>query len=248
MSVEKTEAIILAVLPYRETSCILRLFTETHGLIQGIAKGVRKDTRSAPVDRGILVDVLVYHKPNRDLHTLGKLQPVDFFPGIRECLNRSAIRDTALELFLKSVTQTGHGHELYRLLLSFLKNLQNTGKNLIFPLLWHFFHEYSSLAGFRIQKNRCPGCAKDTQQTGGVLQIARGALICPDCARSGNSRAFLNPEQIRLLDQVETDHRGCNDMKECLRVTGLLLSYCRYHLDIRSPLNSLNFMETMLDM
>lgn len=246
MSVEKTEAVILALLPYRETSCILRLFTRTHGLVQGIAKGVRKDSKSTPLDRGILVDILLYIKPNRDLHTLGKLQVVDFFSETRANLTRSAVRDTALELYLKSITQSGPNREIYKLLISFLKELGYARRDLVFPLLWHFLHEYSSLAGFRIQTGRCAGCGSDTEKTGGTLQIAKGALVCRKCAPASNPEAFLSAEAIPFLDRIETDRRGFVDMKECLRITGLLLSYCRYHLDIRKPFNSLDFMESML--
>ncbi len=246
MSVEKTSAVILALTPYRETSCILRLFTEDHGLVHGVAKGVKKDAKSVPLDRGFLVETLLYLRPNRDLHTLGGLQVTDFLPAIRADLVKSAVRDTALELYLKSITQSGAHPELYSLLVSFLKRLESVVARFAFPLLWHFLHEYCSLAGFKINTEVCTACGNDTTWSGGVLQISAGSLYCPSCARSSGSQYMLTPQVVAFLDSIDTGGQSVNDMGECLRVTGLLLSYCRHHLDIRTGFKSLSFMETML--
>ena len=124
MSAEKTDSVILSVAPYRETSCILRLFTHTHGLVHGIAKGARGGGKSStPLDRGFLLESLLYYKPNRELHTLGSPHVTNFFPAIRSDITKSALRDVALELYLKSITQSEPHPELFELLVSFLTGM-----------------------------------------------------------------------------------------------------------------------------
>ena len=84
MGAEKTKALILQVLPYRESSCILYLFTEKHGLIHGIAKGIRrKKSKQDLIERGFLVELIVYIRPHRELHTLSSIHVLEFFSAVR---------------------------------------------------------------------------------------------------------------------------------------------------------------------
>ncbi|MDR0308030.1 MAG: DNA repair protein RecO [Chitinispirillales bacterium] len=247
MSAQKVTAVVLTITPYRETSCILRLFTHSHGLVHGIVKGARKDGKSVPLDRGFLLEMLLYYKPNRELHMLGALHVTEFFPGLRTDILRPALRDIALELYLKSITQSEPHPELFDLLTSFLKNLESVKQGFVFPLLWHFINKYCSLAGFGIAVEKCPECGADILKKGGILDIAAGVLICKKCAPvRTHTQACLDAYVISFLDKIETDESVRLKNYECLRITELLLLYCRHHFDIRKDFNSLGFVKTML--
>jgi DNA repair protein RecO (recombination protein O) len=275
MSAEKTESVILSVIPYRETSCITRLFTRSLGLVHGIAKGVRKGGKSAtPLDRGFLLDALVYYRPNRELHTLGGLHVANFFPGIRSDLTKSAVRDIALELYLKSITQSEPHPELFDLIVSFFADMEESLRpELLFPLLWRFIHNYCVMTGFGIDTKICKVCGNDirhavittgtdTTDNRYLLEFDSGALVCGKCALSkaygrnitgvGIDRG-IDASVIRFIDGV--DIGDSNDINiaaprnygknEYLRVTELLLLYCRRHLDIQAQFNSLEFVKSM---
>jgi len=216
---EKTESVILSIAPYRETSCILRLFTRTRGLVHGIAKGVRKGGKSSvPLDRGFLLESQLYYKPNRELHTLGSLHVVDFFPAIRSNITRSAIRDIALELYLKSITQSEPHPELFELIVSFFADMEESPPSTSqYPPLWRFIHRYCGFMGFGI----------DTEN-GRVDGIDTAVIKFIDCAGCADGGAPLNRSK-----------------GESLRVTELLLQYCRRHLDIRTHFNSLEFLRSL---
>jgi DNA repair protein RecO len=160
MSAEKTEAVILSVAPYRETSCILRLYTNTRGLIHGIAKGTRKSPKSTPLDRGFLMETLFYYKPNRELHTIGSPHITNFFPLIRADIIKSAIRDIALELYLKTIPQSDPHPELFELIVDF-SNIIEEKSELLFPLLWRFICRYCSLTGFGMDAKNYKLCGID---------------------------------------------------------------------------------------
>ena len=277
MPAEKAESVILSVIPYRETSCILRLFTRSLGLVHGIAKGARKSGKSAtPLDRGFLLDALVYHRPNRELHTLGGLHVANFFPGIRSDLTKAAVRDIALELYLKSITQSEPHPELFDLIASFLVDMEESSRpELLFPLLWRFIHKYCLMTGFGIDTKYCKVCGGnihhaaintniDTAAAGNryLLEFDSGALICGKCALSkAGGRAIarfgvdngIDASIIRFIDGIDsndisrTDINPLHDYRksEHLRITELLLLYCRRHLDIRSQFNSLEFVKSM---
>jgi DNA repair protein RecO len=217
MSAEKTESVILSIAPYRESSCILRLFTRSRGLVHGIAKGTRKGGKSSvPLDRGFLIESQLYYKPNRELHTLGGLHVVNFFPDIRSDITKSAIRDIALELYLKSITQSEPHPELFELIVSFLAGVEESApsKN-PYPPLWLFIRRYCLFMGFGIDQKNSGMSGIDTA----VIEFIDGGV---------DGGASINRPK-----------------GECLRITELLLQYCRRHLDIRTHFNSLEFLRAL---
>jgi len=228
MSAEKTESIILSAAPYRETSCILRLFTRSRGLVHGIAKGARRSggkSAPTPLDRGLLLEALLYHRPNRELHTLGNLHVTNFFHGIRADITKSALRDIAIELYLKSITEPSPHPELFDLLLDFLTELDgvdtvntdnavdaaNDNANAAFVKLWRFIGGYCEHTGFGIDAENCKNSGVDSR----IVKIINGT----DAA-------------------VSSDNYSVN---ERITATEQLLRYCRRHFDIRATFNSMEF-------
>jgi len=253
MSAEKTESIILSAAPYRETSCILRLFTRSHGLVHGIAKGVRRGSGKStptPLDRGLLLEALLYHRPNRELHTLGGLHVANFFHGIRADITKSALRDVAIELYLKTITEPSPHPELFELLVDFLGGLDgigtvdtvntadivdnfnnvntvntindNTYVNAAFLLLWRFIGGYCEHNGFGISVEN----HKDSGIDSRIVNI-------------------INYDEIDATTENITRPRLNYSIGECINATEQLLRYCRRHFDIRNAFNSMEFVRSL---
>jgi DNA repair protein RecO (recombination protein O) len=219
MSAEKTESIILSVAPYRETSCILRLFTRSRGLVHGIAKGARRSSGKStptPLDRGLLLEALLYHRPNRELHTLGGLHVANFFHGIRADITKSALRDITIELYLKTITEPSPHPELFDLLVGFLAGLDGErNPSAAFLMLWRFIGSYCEHTGFGINTENYAGNGIDSR----VVKIIS-------------------------VEDAERPHYSYS-MGECVNVTEQLLRYCRLHFDIRAPFNSMEFVRCL---
>lgn len=125
MAIDKTKAFVLKTLPYRETSGIFYLLTERQGISHGIAKGIRKKKTSASfVERGFLIETLLYSRPHRELHTLGDIHIVNYYPAIREDLIKSALRDAVFETLLINVSAGFPVPELFSLVTRFLVCLE----------------------------------------------------------------------------------------------------------------------------
>ncbi len=221
MSVEKTESIILSAAPYRETSCIMRLFTRSRGLVHGIAKGVRRSGKSTPtpLDRGLLLEAMLYHRPNRELHTLGALHVANFFHGIRVDITKSALRDVAIELYIKTITEPSPHPELFDLLLAFLVGLDETGTAdpcAAFLMLWRCIGSYCEHTGFGIDTENHAGSGIDPRI---IRIIGEGGRNVKNAARSGDLYSW----------------------GECVDATEQLLRYCRRHFDVRTAFNSMEF-------
>ena len=112
MSINKTLHLVLAVMPYRETSSIVTLLSRRFGRVSGIARGVRRSPQAPlTLERGQLVELVLYLKPHRELHTIGAVSVVDYFPSIRADMGKMALRDACFELMLKTATAS-ETHEL----------------------------------------------------------------------------------------------------------------------------------------
>jgi hypothetical protein len=233
VSAEKTESIILSAAPYRETSCILRLFTRSRGLVHGIARGARRGGRKStpvPLDRGVLTEALLYHRPNRELHTLGALHVTNFFHGIRADITKSALRDAAIELYVKSITEPSPHPELFDLLVDFFSGLDELGEiNDInaanaediaaFTMLWRFIGSYCGHNGFGID-------TENYRYSGINPSVVK--IINEECRESGAARPL---------------HGYSKD--DCVNATAQLLRYCQRHFDIRSAFNSMEFIRSL---
>lgn len=251
MSIEKTTAIILSMLPWRETSLILTLFTKEYGKISGIAKGIRR-TKSTitPLERGQIIDTVVYVKQTRTLQILAELQVLDFYPSIRSDLEKTALRDTALELLLKSIHDTDTHPELYEKSCQFFNDLENsTDISAYFMLLWRYILDIAKLLGFGIALDNCICCKHNAplQTSGGFLAIEMGGIICFSCGNKNMTREFFLPSSILLqLNGTIAQHGYALTRQELLRLTKALIYYCRLHMDMKQEFKSLAFIEEFL--
>lgn len=250
MGITKTRAIVLSIIPYRESSVIVNLYTSDHGRISGIAKGIkRKSKNSIPLERGSVIELLIYIKNNRDLHTLADIQILDYFPDIRCDLSKTAIRDAAFELILKAVILTEPHPELFQLLQLFLQNLQATDKKEpCFLFLWKFYIQTAELLGFAPDFNTCKICGKsEFLVNGGFLILERGGLYCKCCSEKLLlSNTFIDGAILHIIKGMDKFLPVMTN-RELIRLTRIFTSYCRFHLDIPHEFKTIEFIEQMVE-
>ena len=249
MSAEKTRALILKTLPYSETSLIMHLFTEEHGLVHGIAKGVRKQkSRQDFLERGLLVELIVYLKPHRELHTLGSVNVLEFFPAIRTNLVKSTLRDAAFEVVLSSITETDAHPGLFTFFEKFLRHLHRAAEEEVNPCaLWLFYHRFAQHMGFGLDLRRCISCGAVI--TGDAnLSVTRGGLACDACCGKPHDDFSVPSPVLSYLaggNPKPPVLRRKLPVKTRKRVTRLLADYCRYHFDIQKEYKALVFLDEM---
>ncbi len=247
MGIQKTMAFVLSMLPYRESSAIVTLYTNEYGRVNGIAKGVRKRSKNAlPLERGFLVDLVLYIKQGRDLHTLADINIYDYYPGIRGDLYKTAIRDAAFELILKSVMVSESHPELFSLLQQFLNSLQSSDIPENFALLWRFYLKTAELLGFALRFDCCRCCGREILgHEGGFLVVENGGLYCSRCGENRSlAETYINGDVLQKLKGSTLPLKLSSE--ELIRLTRLAVSYCRYHLDIRQGFKTIGFIEEII--
>jgi hypothetical protein len=103
------------------------------------------------------------------------------------------------------------------------------------------------VCGVGIYRNHAVNKADDRY----ILDVESGALVCKKCASlRGNGRVnidnYVNGYVIGFIDETNDGLPRNQQNNEHLRITELLLLYCRRHLDIRNQLNSFEFVKSIL--
>lgn len=251
MGAEKSKALVLKVLPYRESSYILHLFTEKHGLIHGIAKGIRrKKSKQDFLERGFLIELIVYIKPHRELHTVGSLHVLEFFPSVRTSLIKSALRDAAFETVLAAITVSDFHPELHEFFHKFMQYLQRASEKECHPFaLWLFYHRFSQHMGFGLDLKRCISCRSELKNDA-YMTMSKGGLECGSCKKTTHENLLIPKMVLSFLKHGSPKPEKLRkDLtpQETKKITWLLADYCRYHFDTRKEYKALQFLDEMTE-
>jgi DNA repair protein RecO len=255
MAPHKTKAFILKVNPYRESSCILYLFTEHHGLVHGIAKGVRQKKSGIPsLERGFCAELLLYTRPHRELHTLAAIAILDYYPRLRTDLYKNAVRDMAFEVILATMSVDSPHPEIFSYLNNFLGILETRPAAQCFPAMaWKFFHDFSALMGFGPDIDKCAQCGRRfSGMPGAYLFLESGTLQCDACAAPhGKAGAFLPQAVLALLSETASqEHQEEIERmsgQEVRRISHQLARYCQYHFQHYADFKSLEFLDSLIE-
>ncbi|MBP9005277.1 MAG: DNA repair protein RecO, partial [Candidatus Marinimicrobia bacterium] len=81
MAIIRTRAFVIKTIPFKDTSLIARLFTESNGKVAVLAKGARnlKSPFRGYLEPLSLLEVQFYYKPTRDIQTLSQAETIRSF-------------------------------------------------------------------------------------------------------------------------------------------------------------------------
>lgn len=111
---------MLSYFRYRETSVIVRVYTEAFGLQSYLVNGVRsaksKTNRIALFQPLTLLDMVVYYRPDRELHRLSEVKTNHPFQSIPFDMAKASIALFISELMTKSLKEETGNPELFQFL------------------------------------------------------------------------------------------------------------------------------------
>ncbi len=147
----KTRGIIFRVVKYRETSIITNLYTEEFGLSSYIVNNVRSPKSKFNIgyfEPLNLVEIIAYHKPNRDIDRITEIKTTYPLHDIRQDMQKSAMIIFLAEVLDKCIIEHDKNDILFAFLTSAIKQLENSQGNNSFHL--QFLFKLSSYLGFGI--------------------------------------------------------------------------------------------------
>ncbi|MGH3053933.1 MAG: DNA repair protein RecO, partial [Gaiellaceae bacterium] len=189
-----TEAVVLRSIRLGEADRVLHLYTEAHGRIGAVAKGVRKTmsrfgARLEPLSH---VD-LVLHRGRGELETVTSAQLVRSHREAREDYYRFSVGMIGAEAMLRLFSEEEANERAFTALTRFLDLLDaaphTADRPTLDPLGLAFQLKLLWLAGYLPHVTACAECGAEQEPLVGYSPRAGGAL-CMRCAQAADAQAL----------------------------------------------------------
>lgn len=241
----RTEAVLLRAHDYGDSSRILRFYTEDHGLLSVVARGVRGRSGKGTTTMATFAsgELTAYVKPHRDLHTMKDFECRRLRAGLGADVLRFAGASAAAELVLshtEAEAQPGLFHALVHAL-DELEGAELQGRpGAILAGLWTITEAF----GFAPQIDGCIRCGQLLEESDfGRFDLAAGGIRCPTCSE-GAAGPRVGPGARTQLATLLRGERP-SDLSHTRQHLGLLADYLAYHV-VSKPLKSLRFLSDLL--
>lgn len=239
--IEPTRGLVLRQLKYGETSLILTVFTERFGVHAYMLKGVRssrhKSIRTGLLQPCSLLDLVVDHRPGRQLQQLREFTPNYFPQQMQEDVIRNSIGVFSAEVLHKLLPEAESMPELFAFCQEFMQELDRLPLSAVanFPV-YFLIHcgrflgyamqgRYSARFNFADAREACFSAApgmdtdalmdEDAAALDALLQVASISELSR-IELSGATRYRLVVWYVQFL-QIQTQHMGKPRSLEILR-------------------------------
>ncbi|MCR4338187.1 MAG: DNA repair protein RecO [Candidatus Omnitrophica bacterium] len=198
----KTPAIVLKTIDFRETSRIAIFFTQDHGKVSGLLKGIRKDPKKfgSSLERFSVNDIVFYQYRNSDLHLVSQCDMKEYFYAIRQDMSKFLAASYVAELVQAIMPNEEKNLLVFQLMLDFLKSLSS--KTEIHSLVHAFQIKILLYSGFRPHLDTCLKCKKKIQAKA-KFSLKDGGLICLQCPTFNTEVYMISPGTVASILHVE---------------------------------------------
>jgi DNA repair protein RecO (recombination protein O) len=176
----KTEAIVLRSIRYGEADRILHLYSQDHGRLGAIAKGVRrvKSRLGGRIEPFARVN-LILRQGRGELCTITGADTVHAHPSLRE--RRASIERAtqACDAVLRLLDSTEPNPPAYNLLAHELALLDASPEAAVRAQALAFRMKLLLAAGFAPELAACASCGE--REHLGAFSAAAGGIVCPGC-------------------------------------------------------------------
>lgn len=202
MAAEKTLAIVLRVVDFSESSCVVTLYTRDFGKIGALAKGGRrpKGPFEGALDVLSVCRIVFLHKSGQSLDLLTEAKLERRFRAAQQHLDRLYGGYYVVELLGLLTTEHDVNSDLYDLADFTLGEIEHSED--LSALLLHFELNALQLCGHLPELEQCVVCGRPLAPQGHVVfGLLAGGVVCDRC-RAGQRKV------VRISrDTIQTMHR-----------------------------------------
>jgi DNA repair protein RecO (recombination protein O) len=237
-----TSAIVLHVMPYGETSKILRLLTRDLGLQSAIARGARRaKARTGPrLDLFSEGQATLAVRTQRDLHPLTAFELTAAHGGLAADIGRFAAASAVAELALRCAPEDVHP-EVFDAVAAAFAALEGAaaadGDAVALAAVWGLV----AALGFTPTLDRCAACGAEVH--GGLaFSAAQGGALCA-VHRRGVRAAQLGPGDAAALAALVAGRLPDAPLgsRHAAAHRRLLIGFIRHHLAEQREMPALAF-------
>lgn len=229
----KTEGLVIKTVKFQETSLIVKIFTERHGLLSFLVNGVRTtkaQNKAALFQPLTFLDLIIYYRDNKNLLRLKEYKNAYVYQSLPFDIVKSSAAQVILEVVDKCIREEEENSELY----AFLKHtftVADTLEKLPPNFLLNFLIDFAYFTG--IQPN---GRFNDETP---YFDLREGTFTAKDIHHEYSVNAGNSALISGLLDG-ENPVLTKSKRRELLHI---MVKYYQMHIDGFKELKSLRIFE-----
>ncbi|MFC3812337.1 DNA repair protein RecO [Lacihabitans lacunae] len=226
----KTSGIVISYILYRETSIIVKVYTEKFGIQTYIENGVRSSkgkNKIALFQPLTILDLVVYHDPKKDINRLSEIKCPNPLLSIPYNIKKSSIALFINEILSKSLKEHAENIEMYNFLITSIDSLdkketQFENFHLVFLLHFAFYIGFGAESATEIKN-----------------QLYEFALQIPiDKVHESSINLLLKSNYEDFLP-LKREHRS--------QVLDILIGFYQIHIEGFGEIKSVSVLKTVLD-
>jgi DNA repair protein RecO (recombination protein O) len=240
VAAEKTLAIVLRVIDFSESSCVVTLFTRDFGKITGLAKGARrpKGPFESALDLLSVVRIMVIRKSSDALDLLTEAKLEQRFRAAGRDLSRLYAAYYVAELLIDLTHDDDPHPELFEAALGALGALDGDGH--LPTTLLRFELAALKILGHRPSLDLCASCGEPVPDLSRVpFGLITGGVLCANCREGKRLVVSLSQHARRTLERELAGTEAPREIEREVRgeIRGLLNQYVSHLLGHRPKMH-----------
>lgn len=229
----KTEGIVFRITRFKESSLIMDVYTESHGLQTFFMNSVytKSNQRLASLFQLMnLVELIAYFNENKEMHRIKEVNPLIIYNKIPFDIKRSAIGTFILEICRNSIKGQQSNSELFQ----FIKNIfikLDISEQLDPYLHFHFLLDFSKILGFHPLNNY--------SHINNSFDTMNGVFV----PYSSSALNIINPKDSELLSKFFNNtppSEFLTNLKDKRNLLQYLILLFKYHIDQFKEIKSID--------
>ncbi len=204
MASEKSDAIVIRMVEFSETSLIVTLYTRDFGRVSAIAKGARrpKGPFEGAIDLLAICHIEIIRKASDALDLLTEVKLARRFRAAQKSLDRLYCGYYIAEL-LRRWTDDGEPHpELYELAIATIQQIDSDADHLMATV--HFEVRGLRMLGHAPATQSCVSCGSDVARDRQRIPFGHdvGGVLCPSCHSRNKAAVTVHRDALDWLDRL----------------------------------------------
>ena len=249
MNLRTTKAVVSRTMKMSNSSKLVSLITEKHGLVKVVAKGARrpKSKFGAALEPITLINCMYHYRDNRDLQTLSNAEIIEPFTQIKSDIMILSIASGIVEIAQSHTALEDPKAGTFELVAETLNGLEPCNVKDAEKHLWRFVLRLLAAAGYSPSLDRCIMCRKKPEHTSVFFSFDEGGLICSCTDTRGKFGFMVSPGSLMAMKSLMTEKNenlpklkiGISQGKE---IEKIILQFLSYHSGYSRPPKSLAFL------
>lgn len=193
MATYKTSGIIIKRTNLREADRILTIYTQEHGKIRAVAKGVRKTLSKLAGNLELFCLDKLLIAEGRNLDIIAEVENIKCYFSLRSNLRATHMAYYLAEIVDQMTLENQSHPSIFDLLEQVLEGLSSQANRLLIPF---FEINFLSESGFKPELYQCLNCGKKIIAQKNYFSFSSGGLVCGVCQASDQ---LISNQAIKVL-------------------------------------------------